>query len=94
MLYLERIVSIYLDFAELQIERKIPMSMEDWAHRLDSFLKFNGNQILTDAGKITHEQAKLHAETQFEKYRITQDKLFESDFDQFIKLEKWVKKNK
>lgn len=90
MSYLERIVSVYLDFAELQTERKIPMSMEDWAKRLDSFLEFNGNQILTDAGKISHEQAKLHADTQFEKYRVTQDKLFESDFDRFMQLEEIV----
>lgn len=87
MSYLERIVSVYLDFAELQAERKIPMSMEDWAKRLDSFLEFNGNQILTGPGKISHEQAKLHAETQYEKYRITQDKLFQSDFDRFMELE-------
>lgn len=85
--YLERIVSIYLDYAEMQAERKIPISMEDWAKRLDGFLEFNGNDILTDAGKISHEQAKLHAETEFEKYRIVQDKLFESDFDRFISLE-------
>jgi len=90
--YLERIVSIYLDFAELQAERKIPMSMEDWAKRLDGFLEFNGNEILTDAGKISHEQAKLHAETEFEKYRIVQDRLFESDFDRFIRLEAAVEK--
>ena len=83
MNYLERIVSVYLDFAELQAQRKMPMSMEDWAKRLDGFLEFNGNEILTDAGKISHEQAKLHAETEFEKYRIVQDKLFESDFDRF-----------
>ncbi|MCA9301322.1 virulence RhuM family protein [Candidatus Saccharibacteria bacterium] len=82
--YLERIVSIYLDFAELQAERKIPMSMEDWSSRLDSFLEFNGNEILTDAGKISREQANLHAETQFEKYRIIQDRLFVSDFDKLL----------
>lgn len=82
--YLERIVSLYLDYAELQSERKIPMSMQDWAKRLDGFLEFNGNEILTDAGKISHEQAKLHAETEFEKYRIIQDRLFESDFDKFM----------
>ena len=84
MNYLERIVSVYLDFAELQAERKTPMSMSDWAVRLDGFLEFNGNEILTDAGKISHEQAKLHAETEFEKYRMIQDKLFESDFDKFM----------
>lgn len=85
MEYLERIVSIYLDFAELQAMRKIPMSMRDWAKRLDGFLEFNGNEILTDAGKISREQAKLHAESEFEKYRIVQDRLFESDFDRLLK---------
>ncbi len=82
--YLERIVSLYLDFAELQAERKIPMSMQDWAKRLDGFLEFNGNEILTGAGKISHEQAKLHAESEFEKYRIVQDRLYQSDFDRLI----------
>ena len=86
MRYLERIVSLYLDFAELQAERKIPMSMEDWAKRLDGFLEFNGNEILTGPGKISHEQAKLHAETEFEKYRIVQDRLFTSDFDRFLAM--------
>ena len=84
MNYLERIVSLYLDYAELQAERKMPMSMQDWAKRLDGFLEFNGNEILTDAGKISYEEAKLHAETEFEKYRIIQDRLFESDFDKFL----------
>jgi hypothetical protein len=83
--YLERIVSLYLDFGELQAVRKIPMSMVDWAKRLDGFLEFNGNEILTGPGKISHEQAKLHAETEFEKYRIVQDRLFESDFDRLLK---------
>lgn len=83
--YLERIVSLYLDFGELQAVRKIPMTMADWAKRLDGFLEFNGNDILTGPGKISHEQAKLHAETEFETYRITQDRLFESDFDRMIK---------
>jgi len=81
--YLERIVSLYLDYAELQAERKLPMSMQDWAKRLDGFLEFNGNEILTDAGKISAELAKMHAETEFEKYRVVQDRLFESDFDKF-----------
>ena len=90
MNYLERIVSIYLDFAELQAERRIPMSMADWAKRLDGFLEFNGNKILTGPGKISHEMAKLHAETEYEKYRIVQDRLFESDFDRFIVLEESV----
>ena len=84
MSYMERIVSLYLDYAELQAERQIPMSMEDWAKRLDGFLEFNGNEILTDAGKISAEQAKLHAETEFEKYRIVQDRLFMSDYDKFL----------
>lgn len=84
--YLERIVSLYLDFGELQAVRKIPMSMADWAKRLDGFLEFNGIEILTGPGKISHEQAKLHAETEFEKYRVVQDGLFESDFDRLLKV--------
>lgn len=82
--FLERIVSLYLDYAELQAERHIPMSMEDWAKRLDGFLEFNGTEILTGAGKISAEQAKLHAETELEKYRIIQDRLFISDFDRYM----------
>jgi len=85
MSFLERLVSMYLDYAELQAERNIPMTMEDWSKRLDSFLEFNGREILMNAGKINHEEAKLHAETQFEKYRIIQDRLFESDFDREMK---------
>ena len=84
MNYLERIVSLYLDYGEMQAERKIPLSMEDWAKRLDGFLEFNGNEILTGAGKVSAEQAKLYAETEFEKYRIVQDQLFLSDFDRFL----------
>ena len=90
MNYLERIVSLYLDYAELQAERKIPMSMEDWAKRLDGFLEFNGNELLIGPGKISAEQAKLHAETEYEKYRIIQDRLYESDFDRFLMLEQEV----
>lgn len=90
MHYLERIVSLYLDYAELQAERKIPMSMEDWAKRLDGFLDFNGNELLTGPGKISAEQARLHAETEYEKYRIIQDRLYESDFDRFLMLEQEV----
>ena len=90
MNYLERIVSLYLDFAELQAERRIPMTMNDWAKRLDGFLEFNGNEILIGSGKISHEQAKLHAETEYEKYRIIQDRLFESDFDRFSALEQSI----
>ncbi len=84
MTYLERIVSLYLDYAELQAERQIPMSMEDWEKRLDGFLEFNGNKILIGAGKISAEQAKLHAETEYEKYRIVQDRKFMSDYDRFM----------
>jgi len=84
MSYLERIVSLYLDYAELQAERQIPMSMEDWAKRLDGFLEFNGNELLIDAGKVSAEQAKLYAETEFEKYRIVQDRLFISDYDKYL----------
>ena len=75
---------MYLDYAEIQAENSIPMTMEDWANRLDSFIEFNGRDLLMDAGKISAEQAKLHAETQFEKYRIVQDQLFKSDFDLFL----------
>ena len=88
MNYLERIVTLYLDYAELQAERRIPMSMEDWAKRLDGFLEFNGNELLTGPGKISAEEAKLYAETEFEKYRLIQDRLYESDFDRFLMLEK------
>lgn len=92
MSYLERIVSLYLDYAELQAERRIPMSMEDWAKRLDSFLEFNGTELLTGAGKISAEQAKLYAETEFEKYRVIQDRLFLSDFDKYmLELEETAK---
>lgn len=93
MSYMQRIVSLYLDYAELQAERKIPMSMADWAKRLDGFLEFNGNEILMGSGKISYEMAKLHAETEFEKYRIIQDRLFESDYDRYLlELEEQAKK--
>ncbi len=82
--FLERLVSMYLDYAELQAERHIPMTMEDWATRLDGFLEFNGTELLVGAGKVSAEQAKLHVESEFEKYRIVQDKLFVSDYDRFL----------
>ena len=85
--FLNRLVSLYLDYAEIQAENSIPMTMEDWSKRLDSFIEFNGRELLMNAGKISHEQAKLHAETQFEKYRVVQDHLFKSDFDNFTELE-------
>ena len=83
---LERIVSMYLDYAEYQAGRHIPMTMEDWAVRLDRFLEFNEHEILQDSGRVTHEIAKSFSESQFEKYRIVQDKLFQSDFDRFLEL--------
>ena len=70
MTYLERIVSLYLDYAELQAKRRIPMSMEDWAKRLDGFLEFNENELLMGPGKVRPELAKIHSETDFEKHRI------------------------
>ena len=84
---LRRIVTMYLDYAEHQASRHIPMTMEDWADRLNRFLEFNEHDILTDSGKVTHEIAKAFAETEFEKYRIIQDRLYESDFDRFVSLE-------
>lgn len=89
--HLGRIVSMYLDYAELQATRRIPMTMEDWAKRLDGFLIFNEHEVLVGAGTISKEEAKLHAETEFEKYRIVQDRLFESDFDRFMRLESETK---
>lgn len=91
---LERIVSMYLDYAEYQAGRHIPMTMEDWAVRLDRFLEFNEHEILYDSGRVTHEIAKSFAESQFEKYRIMQDKLFQSDFDRFLKLSEYADKLK
>ena len=81
---LGRIVNAYLDLAEERAKRKIPMTMQDWAKRLDLFLEYDDRAVLQDAGKITTEIAKDKAETEFEKYRITQDRLFESDFDKLI----------
>lgn len=81
---MQRIVSAYLDMAELQAMRKIPMTMEDWEKRLSGFLQLWDREILQDAGKVTAELAKAHAESEFEKYRIVQDRLFESDFDRLV----------
>ena len=81
---LERIVSAYLDIAEDRAERHIPMTMEDWAKRLDLFLLADDREILQDAGKVTAEIAKAKAETEFEKYRVIQDRLFVSDFDKYL----------
>ncbi len=82
---MQRIVSAYLDMAEMQAMRKIPMTMEDWEKRLSGFLQLWDREILQDAGKVTAELAKAHAESEFEKYRIVQDRLFESDFDRMLK---------
>jgi len=82
---LQRIVSAYLDMAEMQAMRKIPMTMEDWEKRLTGFLQLWDREILQDAGKVSAELAKAHAESEFEKYRIVQDRLFESDFDRMLK---------
>jgi len=88
---LGRIVSAYLDLAEDRAKRNIPMTMEDWANRLDLFLEFDEREILQDSGEITAKIAKDHAESEFEKYRIVQDRLFESDFDKLIKHQKKCK---
>ncbi|MBL4680821.1 MAG: virulence RhuM family protein, partial [Pseudomonadales bacterium] len=85
---LGRIVNAYLDLAENRAKRKIPMMMEDWAKRLDLFLAFDEREILEDSGKITTKIARDYAESEFEKYRIVQDRLFESDFDKLIGLQK------
>jgi hypothetical protein len=82
---MQRIVSAYLDMAELQAMRRMPMTMADWEERLSGFLKLWDRDVLQDAGKVTTEIAKAHAESEFEKYRIVQDRLFESDFDRVIK---------
>ena len=84
---LERIVTMYLDYAEYQAGRHIPMTMQDWSQRLNRFLEFNEHEILHDTGRVTHENAKAFAESEFEKYRIVQDRMFESDFDHFLALE-------
>ncbi len=83
--FLNRIVTMYLDYAEHQAELGIPMTMKDWSEKLTAFLKFNSANILQDAGKITAALAKEFAESEFGKYKPIQDRLFESDFDKIIK---------
>jgi hypothetical protein len=85
MQQLQRLVSAYLDLAEDMATRQIPMTMEDWENRLNRFIEATDREVLQDAGKVTSEIAKAHAETEFEKYRVIQDRLFESDFDKMIK---------
>jgi len=82
---LDRFVTMYLDYAEDQAEMGIPMTMKDWAEKLNAFLKFNRREVLDNPGKVTSEIAKAFAESEFEKYRLVQDRLFESDFDKLIK---------
>lgn len=89
---LERVVTMYLDFAELQASRQIPMKMADWISRLNAFLQFNEYQILKDAGKVRHDVAIKLAEKEYDKFRIEQDQNFESDFDKEIKKIKSSKK--
>lgn len=85
MQQLQRLVSAYLDLAEDMAQRQIPMTMQDWETRLNRFIEATDRSVLQDAGKVTAEIAKAHAETEFEKYRIIQDRLYESDFDRLIK---------
>ena len=82
---LDRFVTMYLDYAEDQAERGIPMTMADWAKKLNAFLQFNERDLLDHPGKVSAEIAKAFAESEFEKYRIVQDRLFESDFDRMLK---------
>ncbi len=81
---LELIVSMYLDYAERQARRRIPMTMQDWSERLNAFLRFNEEEVLDSPGKVAAEVAKSFALSEFEKYRIKQDALFQSDFDRFL----------
>lgn len=82
---LDRFVTMYLDYAEDQAERNIPMTMQDWATKLNAFLQFNERDILDHPGKVSQAVAKAFAESEFEKYRVVQDRLFESDFDRHVK---------
>lgn len=91
---LGRIVNAYLDLAEDRAKRSIPMTMEDWSKRLDMFLNADDREVLNDSGKVTAEIAKAFAESEFEKYRVIQDKLFESDFDKQIKMQLVEKSDK
>lgn len=92
---LERMVSAYLDFAESMTLRHIPLTMEDWENRLNGFIQMFEYGLLKDAGRVSAEIAKLHAETEFEKYRVIQDRLFMSDFDRYLlELEEQASKDK
>lgn len=91
---LDRFTTMYLDYAENQAEKGIPMTMNDWASKLNAFLQFNEYEILQDSGKVTAEIAKQFAHSEFEQYRVIQDRLFESDFDKFNQLTKQLEGNK
>jgi hypothetical protein len=84
---LERIVTAYLELAESMALRKIPMTMEDWEIRLNRFIELTDLEVLRDAGRVTTELAKEFAESEFEKYRVIQDRLFSSDFDKFLEFD-------
>lgn len=82
---LERVVTMFLDYAENQAARQIPMKMKDWVKKLDAFLDFNEYQILTNAGKVSTAVAKQLAEEEYDRFRVVQDREFESDFDKEVK---------
>lgn len=81
---LNEIVTMYLDYATRQARRHIPMTMQDWAEKLDAFLQFNDAEILKDKGKVTAAIAKAFAESEFKKYRVIQDRQYQSDFDRLM----------
>ena len=84
ILNLNEIVEMYLDYAKRQAKRHIVMTMDDWKEKLDAFLKFNDEEILNDSGKVKMEVAKAFAESEFDKYRVIQDKMYKSDFDKLV----------
>jgi len=89
--YLNRIVTMYLDYAEIQAKRGIIMYMKDWVAKLDAFLQFNEHAILLDSGKVSHEVAEALALKEYEKYRVKQDKNYISDFDTYLEIEQKTK---
>jgi len=92
---LERLVTAYLEFAEFQAERRVPMSMDNWEERLNLFIQASGSPLRLDAGTVTTLEAKIHAEGEYDKYRVIQDKKFMSDFDKFLEeAEDFVKEVK
>jgi hypothetical protein len=82
---LNRIVTMYLDYAEMQAQKSVIMQMKDWVSKLDAFLQFNENEILQDSGNISHAVAVTLAENEYENYQTVQDRIFESDFDRSVK---------